>query len=114
MSPLRRGGPPCPPAQESAVASDEHVRGGCQTLCVGEGCHALPRYKIAYHAVNALAGWMPRVFAEVAGNHLSFTLTAGLTFGSRTTRSTFHPATRRYVCRWMIAPKSTDVNESSA
>ena len=48
---------------------------------------------------------MPRVFAEVAGNHLSFTLTAGLTFGSRTTRSTFHPAARRYVNRWLIALK---------
>ena len=45
-------------------------------------------------SIDALAGWMPRVFAEVAGEHWCNHLMAGTTFGSRTTRSTFHPAAR--------------------
>ena len=45
-------------------------------------------------SIDALAGWMPRVFAEVAGEHWCHYLMAGTTFGSRTTRSTFHPAAR--------------------
>ena len=41
-----------------------------------------------------LAGWMSRVFAEVAGERWCNHLMAGTAFGSRTTRSTFHPAAR--------------------
>ena len=65
-------------------------RGGCLEIPCRGGPLCPP---VATHYFP-LAGWMPRVFAEVAGEHWCNYLMAGTTFGSRTTRSTFHPAAR--------------------
>jgi hypothetical protein len=42
---------------------------GWQIVCVGEGCHALPRLRITKVVSNSLARWVPHARAEVAGTH---------------------------------------------